>query len=121
MILNALCEYYDLLSKVEGSEISPYGFQKVKANYAAVLSDDGILQDIISLNQLNNNRPQTFMTPTSMKSPAIAASPVCDNFEYVFGIAGEKGEKNISDNKFQAQKNCMLIYSKMLNQLKLVL
>jgi len=104
MILNALCEYYDLLSEVEDSEISPYGFQKVKANYAAVLSEDGLLQDIISLNQLNNNRPQTFTTPTSMKSSAIAASPVCDNFEYVFGIAGEKGEKNISSNKFQAAK-----------------
>ena len=99
MILNALCDYYDLLSKVDNSEISPYGFQRVMANYAAVLSKDGILQDIISLNELNNKRPQIFTTPISLKMPGIAASPVCDNFEYVFGVGGEKGNKEISEKK----------------------
>lgn len=104
MILKALCDYYDLLTIVEDSDISPFGFQKVTANYVAVLSRDGLLEDIISLNQLNNNRPRIFTTPTSLKSSSIAASPVCDNFEYVFGIGGEKGSKLIIDKKFQAAK-----------------
>lgn len=108
MILNALCDYYDLLCEVEGSEISPYGFQKVNSNYAVILTKDGMLQDILSLNQLNNNRPQIFTTPLSMKSSSIAASPVCDNFEYIFGVGGEKGKQEISTVKFEAAKRLHL-------------
>ena len=108
MILKALCDYYDLLCEVEGSEISPYGFQKVNANYAAILTEDGRLQDIIALNQLNNSKPQIFMTPLSMKSSSIAASPVCDNFEYIFGVGGEKGKQEISVVKFEAAKKLHL-------------
>lgn len=108
MILNALCDYYDLLCEDEGSDISPYGFQKVNANYAAILTKDGILQDIISLNQLNNNKPQIFSTPLSMKNSSISASPVCDNFEYIFGVGGEKGKQEISAVKFEAAKKLHL-------------
>lgn len=108
MILKALCDYYDMLSKVKESDISPYGFQKVTANYVAILSQDGVLNDIISLNQLNNNRPQVFMTPISMKMSGIAASPVCDNFEYIFGVGGEKGEKEVTKIKFDVAKKLHL-------------
>ena len=104
MILNALCDYYDLLSTVENSEISPCGFQTVTANYAAILLEDGVLQDIISLNQLNNKQPQVFTTPIRLKMPGIAASPVCDNFDYIFGVGGEKGKKEISEEKFATAK-----------------
>lgn len=104
MILNALCDYYDLLSISEKADISKYGFQKINANYLALLSEEGILKDIISLRQLNNDRPQTFTIPTSMKNSSIAASPVCDNFEYVFGVGGKKGVKELTSIKFKAAK-----------------
>ncbi|MGV8168323.1 MAG: type I-C CRISPR-associated protein Cas8c/Csd1 [Alkaliphilus sp.] len=108
MILRALCDYYDLLCKIEGSDISPYGYQKVDASYVAVLTKDGALTDIISLRQLNDNRPQKFTTPTSMKSSSIAASPVCDNFEYVFGMGGEKGIRKTTKEKFEVAKKLHL-------------
>lgn len=104
MILSALCEYYDLLSKVEGSGISPIGYQKVSANYVAVIDEDGELKDIISLKELNEGRPQSVITPLSMKKSAIAASPVCDNSEYIFGIKSKKGSKELSEKKFEAAK-----------------
>lgn len=108
MILNALCEYYDLISKDEKLGISPFGFQKVSANYVAILTEEGILHDIISLNQLNDNKPQSFMTPHSMKKSSIAASPVCDNFEYIFGVGGEKGTKETAATKHQSSKKLHL-------------
>jgi CRISPR-associated protein Csd1 len=108
LILNALCDYYDLLCEIEGTEISHYGFQKVNANYVAVLTSEGNLHDIISLNQLNNNRPQSFTTPINMKSPSISASPVCDNFEYVFGVGGDKGERQTTYQKFDSAKKLHL-------------
>jgi len=108
VILKSLCDYYDLLSNDINSGISPYGFQTVKANYAAILSEEGNLLDIISLNQLNNNKPLIFTTPKSLKIPGIAASPICDNFEYVFGISSEKGYKNIEKIKFEKAKELHL-------------
>jgi CRISPR-associated protein Csd1 len=108
MILSALCDYYDLLSKIHGSVISPYGYEKVTTSYAAILSEDGALQDILSLKQLNENRPQIFTMPKSLKNSSISASPVCDNFEYIFGTGGEKGKKEITANKFEAAKKLHL-------------
>jgi CRISPR-associated protein Csd1 len=93
---------------MEDSGISPYGFQKVKASYAAILSEDGELRDIISLAELNNKRPQIFLTPTSLKSSSIAASPVCDNFDYIFGVFGENGSQEISEVKFACAKKLHL-------------
>lgn len=63
MILNSLCDYYDLLCQVEDSDISPFGFQKIPASYAATLSVAGDLLDIVSLKELNDNRPQEFLIP----------------------------------------------------------
>ncbi|TYC88271.1 type I-C CRISPR-associated protein Cas8c/Csd1 [Acetobacterium wieringae] len=108
MILNSLCDYYDLLCQVEDSDISPFGFQKIPASYAATLSAAGDLLDIVSLKELNDNRPQEFLIPKSMKKPGIFASPVCDNFEYVFGIGGDKGEKTTEKKKFETARSLHL-------------
>ena len=108
MILNSLCDYYDLLCQVEDSDISPFGFQKIPASYAVTLSAAGDLLDIVSLKELNDNRPQEFLIPKSMKKPGIFASPVCDNFEYVFGIGGDKGEKTTEKKKFETARSLHL-------------
>lgn len=104
MILNSLCDYYDLLCQVEDSDISPFGFQKIPASYAATLSAAGDLLDIVSLKELNDNRPQEFLIPKSMKTTAISASPVCDNLSYVFGVGFNKGEKTFEYKKFETAK-----------------
>lgn len=104
MILNALCDYYDLLYQVDNSDISPFGFQKIAASYLATLTEAGDLVDIISLKALNDNRPQEFLIPKSMKKSGIFASPVCDNYEYVFGVGGDKGVKTTEKIKFEAAR-----------------
>lgn len=104
MIINALCDYYDILVKNKDANISPYGFEMTKARYCAVISDTGNLFDIISLNELNEKQAQVFMMPKSMKTSGIAASPVCDNFAYIFGVGGQKGEKTVENKKFKAAK-----------------
>lgn len=105
MILNALCDYYDLLSQIKDSDICPFGFQKVQASYVTIISEEGELLDIISLKELNDNRPQSFTMPTSMKTSSISSSPVCDNFEYVFGVGGDKGIKTSETKKFEKARN----------------
>lgn len=105
MILNALCDYYDVLSQIKDTDICPSGFQKVQATYAATLSEEGELLDIISLKELNDNRPQSFTMPASMKTSSISSSPVCDNFEYVFGVGGDKGVKTTEEKKFEKARN----------------
>ena len=104
MILNSLCNYYDLLANSKMANISPYGFEMINASYAAVLSEDGDLISINSLTESNDKKPQGFMMPKSMKIPGIASSPVCDNFAYIFGISGDKGKKEIEEKKFQTAK-----------------
>lgn len=108
MILNSLCDYYDLLCQVEDSDISPFGFQKISVSYAATLSEAGDLLDIVSLKELNDNRPQEFLIPKNMKKSGIFASPVCDNFEYVFGVGGDKGLKTTEKIKFEAARTLHL-------------
>ncbi len=104
MILNALCDYYDILSSKKDAVISPYGFEIIKASFCAILSEDGSLCDIISLTELNEKKPQNFMMPKSMKISGIASSPVCDNFAYVFGISSQRGNKKLENKKILAAK-----------------
>lgn len=104
MIINSLCDYYDLLENDKSVNISPYGKEMIDASYNAVLSEEGDLISINSLTEFNDKKPQGFMMPKSMKISAIAASPVCDNFAYVFGISGKKGNKEIEEEKFQTAK-----------------
>ena len=108
MILKTLCDYYDLLTSVPNSNISPYGFQEIPANYVAILSKEGRLVEIISLKELNDNHSQMFRIPKSMKKSCIASSLVCDNFEYIFGVGGDKGVKTTETIKNETSKNLHL-------------
>lgn len=108
MIISALCNYYDLLQNDKDTEISPYGCQEVNVSYCALLSKEGDLKGLISLKELNDGKPRFMSMQSSMKKSSISASPVCDNFEYVFGIEGDKGNKNISEKKFNTAKDLHL-------------
>lgn len=93
---------------MQDSDVSPFGFQKVQANYVAILSEEGELLDILSLKELNDNRPQSFLMPITMKTSSVSSSPVCDYFEYIFGIGGEKGSKTFEKTKFEKAKRLHL-------------
>ncbi|MEF9988618.1 MAG: type I-C CRISPR-associated protein Cas8c/Csd1, partial [Christensenella sp.] len=79
MIISELCNYYDVLAGDEESNISPYGFESVKANLLATLTEDGELYDIVTLGENNGGSPVRFVVPKTMKVSGIAASPVLDN------------------------------------------
>jgi len=103
MIINALCDYYDALADDPESGISPYGYGKTMFNYFVVLTEGGELSEIIKL-----DNPQTELMPTTMKISGIAASPVCDNAAYIFGVDGKKGENKIDKRKFETAKELHL-------------
>ncbi|MEG2625243.1 MAG: type I-C CRISPR-associated protein Cas8c/Csd1 [Christensenella sp.] len=104
MIISELCNYYDVLAGDEKSNISPYGFESVKANLLATLTEEGELYDIVPLGENNGGSPVRFVVPKTMKVSGIAASPVLDNTAYIFGISVNKGTKNIEEKKFLTAK-----------------
>ncbi len=107
MILNELCDYYDILSEDESSGISPYGYESVAVTYEAVLSNSGELKNILPVAP-EGAKTKSFIMPKGMKSSSISASPVCDNVTYIFGILGNKGDLQTDERKFQASKDLHL-------------
>ncbi|MGI6361762.1 MAG: type I-C CRISPR-associated protein Cas8c/Csd1 [Bacillota bacterium] len=103
MILQELFDYYDVLASDANAKISPSGFEENSAAYEAVLSEEGDLLSIRSL--VKDKKRKTLVMPQNMKGPSISASPVCDNFAYIFGVSGSKGEKQLEEKKWQTAKD----------------
>ena len=109
MIINALCDYYDILSQDGESCISSFGYEKNDFYYEIVLTEDGGLSGIIPLVvNKKKDKPKSSIMPSSMKNSSIAASPVCDNMAYIFGVDGNKGENIINIQKFDSAKQLHL-------------
>ncbi|MEA4815308.1 MAG: type I-C CRISPR-associated protein Cas8c/Csd1 [Lachnospiraceae bacterium] len=109
MILKELYDYYDILATSGDTGISPYGFEMALASYEALLSKEGVLVGLKAF-MTEDGKPakMSFMTPIKMKKKGIAASPVLDNFEYVFGVGGKNGDKKTEKIKFKAAKELHL-------------
>jgi len=106
MIIHALCEHYNILAEDESFGISRPGFQKTTYHYTAVITEDGRLAHLQShIVDKKTDKPKSSNMPLSMKSTGIAASPVCDNMQYIFGAQEEKGKHEI---KFNAAKELHL-------------
>lgn len=97
MIVSALCDYYDVLDKEK--LICPYGFESCNVKYEAILSENGDLLDLIAYENQKN-----YQMPIRLKIPGIAASPVCDNFAYVFGGEVKNGVQELCQKKFECAK-----------------
>lgn len=113
MIINALCDYYDILAQDEKSGISMHGYERTEFFYEIVLTEEGELSAVTSIVvDKKENKPKSAIMPKSMKIPGIAASPVCDNMAYIFGVDRKKIEnkmENIIDaRKFDAAKELHL-------------
>ena len=109
MIINALCNYYDILAEDEKSGISPYGYQKTDFYYDIILTENGELSSIYChISDKKKDKPKTAIIPKDMKKPGIAASPVCDNMTYIFGVDGKKGDNKTDMRKFNAAKELHL-------------
>ena len=106
MIIRALCDYYDILAQETPPKVPLFGFAEDTANYCAVLNTSGELVSVLSL--LQEKKPKRILTPKTMKSSSIAASPVFDAVEYVFGISGKKEDGQVFSPKFEAAKKLHL-------------
>jgi len=108
MILNALCDYYDILAEDSEYNISPFGFKNTDFSYVAIISEEGDLRAIHFLVDPITGRGKSAIMPVDMKISGIASSPVCDNFAYIFGISVKDGVKQLEEKKFTAAKDLHL-------------
>jgi len=103
MIINALCEYYDILSE-NSDAIAKENFSSVEVNFAITLSKDGELLDFVDLRESQEETkgkkiikklvPKKMMVPEH-KSRSTATSPyfLVDTGKYILGF-DEKGNKS---------------------------
>lgn len=111
MILQELCEYYDILAADEKCDIPQEGYSNAKISYALNISRDGELKNILSLKvpaDKGNKEIYRLMTvPEQVKrSSGVETNFLCDNAKYVFGISKDKKNPvDIFEKHFEAFKN----------------
>ncbi len=105
MILQALCEYYDILNSDPEVSISKSGYSSAKVSFALVLSGDGQISNIVDLRSDDKNPKPRQMGVPLQESRAAGVSPyfLCENAKYVFGV--EKLKENEFQKKFTGTKN----------------
>lgn len=108
MILQALTDYYRTL---EGQgKLSAPGWSPVKVSFALCIGQDGMLEQVISLQTEQKKGKKTILAPQSIVLPApvkrssgIAANFICDNSSYMLGV-DNKGKPQRSAECFAACK-----------------
>lgn len=116
MILQALTSYYQALASA--GKIDAPGWGPVKVSYALYLSEDGELEQVVSI-QAEQSRgkktvlaPQIFSLPAPVKrSSGVAANFLCDNSGYILGI-DSKGKPQRALECFAA---CRELHEKVLD------
>ncbi len=108
MIIQALCEYYDILDNDPTTPISRPGYSSVNVSFNLVISETGEISHIIDLRTDDKKpRPQTIKVP-QQNSRANGINPyfLCENAKYVFGVEKlkradfEKKYLNKSDSEY---------------------
>ena len=111
MILQALCEYYDILATDDECDIPQEGYSNAKISYALNISKEGELKSIISLKvptEKGNKEIYRMMTVPEQVKRASGIEPnfLCDNSKYIFGISKDKKYPvEIFEKHFEAFKN----------------
>jgi CRISPR-associated protein Csd1 len=103
MIINALCNYYDILVEANVG-ISEQGYSIAKVSYALVLSQNGSISHIVDLRSDDKKHKPKNMKVPFQKSRCGAKAPsyfVCDKVEYVLGI------EKMANNKVTTE--CVII------------
>lgn len=101
MILQSLVNYYEILANDENSDISKLGYCKANVSYAANISLEGELLNIIPLKIAVQRGKKIVEVPQSMevpehvkKSVGIRSNFLCENSSYLFGVDNkEKHER----------------------------
>lgn len=104
MIIQALNQYYDILSNDENSTIPRNGYSTAKVTFVLNLSPEGQLSHIIDIRTKEKNpRPKELVVPKQDSRSGAGCSPyfLCDNEKNVFGVEYVKKkdrEKTLNDS-----------------------
>lgn len=114
MILQELCNYYNILDADEGIDIPSKGYSNTKVAYALVLSEEGTLLNIINLKEKpekgNKLVSKIINTPFQKKrSSGVFPYFLSDNSKYVLGLSKDKKKPiEINEKNFDAFKELHL-------------
>ena len=111
MILQALAEYYQTLSR-QGKIAKP-GWNPIKVSFALDLDDDGRPSQLFPLNEFEERKgkqvqvPRTIVMPAHVKrTSGKSANFLCDNALYVFGLPKESKKDSDESKNIQDAKEC---------------
>ncbi len=105
MILNALCDYYDIMA-TRGDALK-IGVSRQIVNYRVCLSPDGIIEEILDLGIVRNGKKiyPTEEFPLRTQKPGIKSNIIEHRPLYIFGLNCEKGVFSEADGTNKAKKS----------------
>lgn len=114
MLINALCDYYDVLAKQ--NKVLPYGYSRVKVNYLVCLTPDGKIDEIIDWQKTESYEAgkgkvkeksvsRDVDMPKRTEKPGIDANIIEHRPLYIFGLNFEDGVLTPYDKTDKAKKS----------------
>ncbi|MCI6886942.1 MAG: type I-C CRISPR-associated protein Cas8c/Csd1 [Lachnospiraceae bacterium] len=113
MLIQGLCDYYDILAKA--GKVLPSGYSSVKIHYIVSLTEDGEIEELINYQKKEEIKvkekvkvrwvPRDCMMPQRTEKPGIEANVMEHRPLYVFGLNMDNGELSPKDRTGKAQKS----------------
>ncbi|MCM2373930.1 type I-C CRISPR-associated protein Cas8c/Csd1 [Aporhodopirellula aestuarii] len=111
MILQRLCEYYDVIDADPEIEIAQQGFSPQKVTFEIVLSRDGSVAAINDLRSIDGKRkvPRSLQLPFEGRTSGVKAMFLWDKAEYLLGYLSPElrdppNDESDSDRKKRLKK-----------------
>lgn len=105
MLINALCEYYDILASK--GKVIPEGYSKVRIDYMICLTPDGDIDEIIEWKEKIDGEDisKYEILPERTQKSAIDLNIIEHRPLYIFGLNYDNGEFTPYDNTNRALKS----------------
>jgi len=114
MLIKALCDYYDVLSRDD--KVLPEGYSKVKIHYMICLTPEGKIDEIINwqereITAAKNGKtkekmiPRLEIMPQRTEKPGIDANIIEHRPLYLFGLNYDNGMFHTEDKTGKAKKS----------------
>ncbi len=113
MLINALCNYYNVLSR-QGKLVKE-GYSEVKVSYMIMLRPDGSVADVVRYTKKRENtdkkgnpviveEPRTVILPKRSEKPGIEGNLIEHRPLYIFGLGIDSDKKLTADMKADKAK-----------------
>ena len=107
MLIQALCEYYDILAKA--GKVTPAGYSKAKIHYLVHLTPEGEIDNISNWQVTQGEKeklvPREEQMPERTEKPGIEANIVEHRPLYLFGLNETDGVLSPEDKTGKAKKS----------------